>query len=47
MKETTIGLDKGDTRTLDNKPYNPLYNPSFHFVVHFLFDLILHYSGGY
>ena len=29
---TTIGLIKGDTRSLDYNPYNPLYNHSFHFI---------------
>ena len=31
--------------SLDYSPYNPLCNPSFHFIFHFLFQLILHYWG--
>ena len=34
---------KGDTRSLDYSSYNPLKNPSFHFMFHVLFHLILHY----
>ena len=42
----SIGVIKGDTRNLDYNPYNPLCNPSFHFIFHFLFHLIFHYKGG-
>ena len=41
-----MGVTKGDTRSLDYNPYNPLDNPiysSFHFIFHFLFHVILHY----
>ena len=30
-----MGVIKGYTGSLDYKPYNYLYNPSFHFVFHF------------
>ena len=41
--EGTVGVVKGDARSLDYNPYynpyNPLYNASFPFIFH----LILHY----
>ena len=37
-----IGVIKGDTRSLDYNPHNPLHNPIYS-SFHFIFHLILHY----
>ena len=38
--EEYVGLVKGDTRSLDNNPYNPQYRPYYNVVVSIFFSII-------